>query len=90
MSNVASDLPKGPKGRGLVVFNIQDRIRLRFLHHVPHVSCRAKQLQFALIVPPPIALTQLSEVSPTARLSDSITTTRLAGVNKPPSEILAT
>jgi hypothetical protein len=51
MSNVASDLPKGPKGDGLVVFNIQDRIQLRFLHHVLHVLCRAKQLQFALVIP---------------------------------------
>jgi hypothetical protein len=47
----ASDLPKGPKGGGLVVFNIQDRIQLCFLHHVLHVFCWAKQLQFALVIP---------------------------------------
>jgi len=51
MSYVAANLQKGAKCRGLVVFNIQHRIQLCFLHHVLHDFCRAKQLQFGFVIP---------------------------------------
>ena len=35
---------EGPKGSGLVVFNIENRIQLCFVHHFLHVFCRAEQL----------------------------------------------